>query len=619
VSAQLFQLLAQLDRPGATELVIATGRQVAVRVNSTYQTLTASAVSLPQLMHLIRDTQLAALVPASEKVGDPVALDLDGRALRAQFIRQGTDVMLRIEHRPAPQPPARPTPAPRPAARGGDLPVALRASEGRSQLQSDAAIRLPARDPRDDSSPPPQRSAPASDPALRPPARDPRDDSSPPYRAAREPASDPALRTPARDPRDDSAVRFARDPRDESTRRAAPPSDPALRPPPAPVVDDARPTLIDEPSEVLPALTALITEARRRDATDLHLAANRPVLVRTVGDLVALDPAPRSATDVERLLLPLLGPARRRQLEARGYVDLAVDVPGAGRLRTNVSRQQGGLKGAFRLMMPRPPTLEELGLPAAVAKVTEHHQGLVVIAGPSGHGKTTTLAALVDLLNRADPIHILTIEDPVEIVHPKHAAVVSQREVGRHTLSFAAALKASLREDPDVIVIGELRDRETVEIALTAAETGHLVLATMSTPSAAKTIDRLIDMFPPADQSQVRASLGAALKAIVAQRLLPNAQGTGVVAAVELLVGMLALANMIRDNKLFQLPNLMQRGKAFGMIRLDDSLSELVRAGKLAEDVAVRYADNKKDFVAQLHPAAPEPVKRGLFGRKDRE
>ena len=621
MSAQLFQLLAQLDRPGATELVIATGRQVAVRVNSTYQTLTASAVSLPQLMHLIRDTQLAALVPASEKVGDPVALDLDGRALRAQFIRQGTDVMLRIEHRPAPQPPARPTPAPRPAARGGDLPVALRASEGRSQLQSDAAIRLPARDPRDDSSPPPQRSAPASDPALRPPARDPRDDSSPPYRAAREPASDPALRTPARDPRDDSAVRFARDPRDESTRRAAPPSDPALRPPPAPVVDEARPTLIDEPSEVLPALTALITEARRRDATDLHLAANRPVLVRTVGDLVALDPAPRSATDVERLLLPLLGPARRRQLEARGYVDLAVDVPGAGRLRTNVSRQQGGLKGAFRLMMPRPPTLEELGLPAAVAKVTEHHQGLVVIAGPSGHGKTTTLAALVDLLNRADPIHILTIEDPVEIVHPKHAAVVSQREVGRHTLSFAAALKASLREDPDVIVIGELRDRETVEIALTAAETGHLVLSTMSTPSAAKTIDRLIDMFPPDDQSQVRASLGAALKAIVAPRLLPDAQGTGMVAAVEVLVGVLALANLIRDNKLFQLPNLMQRGRAFGMLRLDDSLLEHVRAGRLTEEVAVRHADNKKELVAALHPAPPpaEPVKRGLFGRKDRE
>jgi twitching motility protein PilT len=381
------------------------------------------------------------------------------------------------------------------------------------------------------------------------------------------------------------------------------------------------PSLVDEPSEVVPALAALVEEARQRKATDLHLAAHRPVLIRTLGELLPLDPAPRAPAEVEAMVLPLLGPLRRRQLAERGYVDLAVDVPGGGRLRTNVSRQQGGLKAAFRLAVAAPMTLVELGLPAAVAKVTEYHQGLVVIAGPSGHGKTTTLAALVDVLNRSEPIHILTIEDPVEIVHPRYAAVVSQREVGRHTRSFAAALKASLREDPDAIVIGELRDRETVEIALTAAETGHLVLATMSTPSAAKTIDRLVDMFPPDDQPQVRASLGAALKAIVAQRLLPDARGTGMVAAVELLVGVLALANLIRDNKLFQLPNLMQRGRAFGMLRLDDSLAELVRAGKLTEDVALRHADNKKELLATLHPPVPsaEPAKRGLFGRKDRE
>jgi len=528
LSAQLFQLLGQLDRPGATELVIATGRPLAVRIDGAYQSLTATPVSLPQLMHLIRDTPLAPLIPDVEQVGEQVALALDGRPLRAQFIRQGGDVMLRIEQRPAAQPAIRPTPQP------------------------------------------PSRPTPL----------------------------------PARTPPHGSAI--------------AVPQIAVRTPPPA-----AEPTaaLIDEPSEVPPALAALVAEARRRGATDLHIAANRPVLIRVLGELIALDAAPRSAADVEALVVPLLGPTRRGQLAERGYVDLAVDVPGGGRLRTNVSRQQGGLKGAFRLAVAAPPSLTELGLPAAVAKVTEHHQGLVVIAGPSGHGKTTTLAALIDLLNRADPIHILTIEDPVEIVHPRHAAVVSQREVGRHTMSFAAALKASLREDPDVIVIGELRDRETVEIALTAAETGHLVLSTMSTPSAAKTIDRLIDMFPPDDQSQVRASLGAALKAIVAQRLLPDAQGTGMVAAVEVLVGVLALANLIRDNKLFQLPNLMQRGRAFGMLRLDDSLLEHVRAGRLTEEVAVRHADNKKELVAALHPAPPpaEPVKRGLFGRKDRE
>jgi twitching motility protein PilT len=570
VSAQLFHLLAQLDRPGATELVVATGRQVAVRINSAYQTLTAAPVTLPQLMHLIRDTQLTASVPSKDKVGDPIAIDLDGRALRAQFIRQGADVMLRIEHRPAPQPP-RPTPVPMVAR----APTPTRTADV-------ATGRTP--------------TTPAHGAAIS------RTQSA---RMATPPHGTPGGAAP----RDIGGAQPARSP-----------SQPPAQPAPVVAAERAPAGLLDEPSEVVPGLATLVADARRRNATDLHIAANRPVLMRAVGELVAVDQAPRTPAEVEALLVPLLGPLRRRQLAERGYVDLAVDVPGAGRLRANVSRQQGGVKGSFRLAVATPPTLEELGLPAAVAKVTEHHQGLVVVAGPSGHGKTTTLAALVDLLNRADPIHILTIEDPVEIVHPKHAAVVSQREVGCHTVSFASALKASLREDPDVIVIGELRDRETVEIALTAAETGHLVLATMSTPSAAKTIDRLIDMFPPDDQSQVRASLGAALKAIVAQRLLPNAQGTGVVAAVELLVGMLALSNLIRDNKLFQLPNLMQRGRAFGMLRLDDSLLELVRAGKLAEDVALRMADNKKELHAALHPAAPEPAKRGgLFGRKDRE
>jgi twitching motility protein PilT len=218
--------------------------------------------------------------------------------------------------------------------------------------------------------------------------------------------------------------------------------------------------------------------------------------------------------------------------------------------------------------------------------VVAHHQGLVVLAGPNGQGKTTTLAALVDLVNSTKPYHIITIEDPVELEHPRKQAVITQREVGRHTKSFAAALKASLREDPDVIVIGELRDRETVEIALTAAETGHLVLATMSTPSAAKTIDRLIDMFPPADQAQARASIAGALRAIVAQRLLPAANGRGVVPAVELVTGVLPLAVLIRDDKLYQLPNLMQRGRAFGMIRFEDSLLELLRTGRITEDTA---------------------------------
>jgi twitching motility protein PilT len=360
-----------------------------------------------------------------------------------------------------------------------------------------------------------------------------------------------------------------------------------------------------------PALRELVLEASRKRASDLHLAPGRPACARVLGQLVPLRGEALSPAAVEALVMPLLDGRGHRQLDTVGYSDFAFEMPGGGRLRSNISKCQGGVRGTFRIAREQPPTLDELGLPKELAKVISHHQGLVVIAGPSGHGKTTTLAALVDLVNATSAFHIITVEDPIEIVYRRKLAVVSQREVGPHTRSFAAALKGSLREDPDVIVIGELRDRETVEIALTAAETGHLVLATMSTPSAAKTIDRLVDMFPPDDQSQVRASIAGALRAIVAQRLLPSAQGDGVVAAVELLTGVLPLANMIRDDKLFQLPSLMQRGRAFGMIRLDDSLAELVRANKLTTEAALAASDNRKELATRLQQGtAAVPVMR---------
>jgi twitching motility protein PilT len=359
---------------------------------------------------------------------------------------------------------------------------------------------------------------------------------------------------------------------------------------------------------VPPAFAALIRAARQHAATDLHLSPGQPPLLRAVGQLHRLG-EPLDAAAVAALLEPCLTPDDRVALDHRGYVDLALDVPGErgapGRLRANISRQRGGLKGSFRLVWEGVPTLELLGLPKDLARVTSYHQGLVVIAGPSGHGKTTTLAALVDLINSSKPHHILCVEDPVEVVHPRKMSVVSQREVGQHTLSFATALKASLREDPDVIVIGEVRDRETVEIALTAAETGHLVIVTMSTPSAAKTIDRLIDMFPPDDQPQVRISLAAALRFILAQRLLPRQAGDGVVPAVELLTGVLPVAALIRDNKLFQLPNLQQRGRAFGMIRFDDSILELIRSGAISEEAGLAVAENKREMHANLHPPDP--------------
>ena len=370
----------------------------------------------------------------------------------------------------------------------------------------------------------------------------------------------------------------------------------------APVVTPAAQTTSKLPRE----LVALVQQAHARHASDLHVASLRPTAVRVLGELVPLDPSrgPATAAEVQAVLGPIIAQHQAR-FDAVGYIDVALESPTGGRLRANISKHQGGLKGTFRLAYATPPTLEQLGLPRELGKVVHHHQGLVVIAGPSGHGKTTTLAALVDLVNAARAFHIITVEDPIEIVYPRKAAVVSQREVGPHTRSFAAALKGSLREDPDVIVIGELRDRETVEIALTAAETGHLVLATMSTPSAAKTIDRLVDMFPPDDQAQVRASIAGALRAIVAQRLLPAADGTGLHPAVELLTGCLPLSAMIRDDKLYQLPNLMQRGRAFGMIRLDESLLELHRVGRVTADAVLAVTENKKEMTVQLKKGRP--------------
>lgn len=395
----------------------------------------------------------------------------------------------------------------------------------------------------------------------------------------------------------------------------APPAAAAPPPPARPMRATTIPPFVDNPMPPLQpiaaarapaAFVALVEDARRRRATDLHVTGGQPAMIRSVDGLAPLGAVLDDDT-VEAMLLPLLTPLQRGQLEQRGYVDTAIDLGRVARLRANLSRTRAGLKGAFRVVLPAPPTLEQLMLPAELAKVTTYHQGLVVIAGPNGHGKTTTLAALIDLINSTKPHHILTVEDPVEILHPRKRALISQREVGAHTRSFASALKASLREDPDVIVIGELRDRETVEIALTAAETGHLVLATMSTPSAAKTLDRLIDMFPPDDQPQVRSSLAAALRFVVAQRLLPSADGTGLVAAIELLTGVLPLAALIRDDKLYQINSLQQRGRAFGMIRLDDSLAELVRIGRITEEVALRTAESKRELTAALRPA-PAPA-----------
>ena len=374
------------------------------------------------------------------------------------------------------------------------------------------------------------------------------------------------------------------------------------------------------------ALADLLAEARTRGASDVHLMSGQPARMRVVGRLQAHGPE-LDHGQVQGMLTPLFSESHRQRFDELGYADLAADFAG-GRLRININRQRGGWKGCFRLVAAGPSPLAELGLPDELAKITVHHQGLVVVSGPSASGKTTTMAALVHLFNETRPVHIITVEDPVEIVHPIRRALVTQREVGAHTKSFYKALKGSLREDPDIIVIGELRDRETVEMALSAAETGHLVLATMSTPSGARTIDRLIDMFPPDVQSQVRATLAGALKLVISQRLVASADGMRQIAAAEMITGNVPLWSLIRDNKLFQLPSLLQRGRAYGMIRIEDSLNQLIANGAITVEEARRHADDPKAIqspsdVARRAAAEAEKAQTrrgglgGLFRKKD--
>jgi twitching motility protein PilT len=356
------------------------------------------------------------------------------------------------------------------------------------------------------------------------------------------------------------------------------------------------------PPRVLPkfegdALDDLLGKARAQRASDVHVLADRPPMLRVAGDLVQQDYVVTEA-QAEALILARVPAAARSTLDRDGSCDFAMVHPAYGRFRANVTRQRTGYKLTARPIGDHIPTLEELGLPESIGRATEHHQGLIVITGPTGHGKTTTLNAVVGIINRERRHHVITVEDPVEYIHPTARAVISQREVGTHTKSFAAALKGSLREDPDVIVVGELRDTETVRMALSASETGHLVISTMNTPSAAKAIERLIDLFPPGDQPQVRMTLAGGLRLIVSQRLLPTADRTGLCAAAEILPGNMPLWNLIRENRTYQIASLQQRGKNLGIVRLDESLAQLVRSGRTTMELAKALAEQPEHFEA---------------------
>ncbi len=362
------------------------------------------------------------------------------------------------------------------------------------------------------------------------------------------------------------------------------------RPITAPLVSPSRPS-----TARAAAVDAILARGIAAGASDILVHPDSVVRQRVAGTLIAGE-GRFTAAQTDELLSRIVPEDLREVLRVDGEIDFTYPVPEVGRFRTSIYRQHRGLSGVFHFAPLTPPTLESLGLPQDLARVTTYPQGMVLVTGPAGCGKTSTLAALVDLINEERHDHILTIEDPIEYLHTSKRCFVNQRQVRRHTESFARALRAALREDPDVICIGELRDLETISLAMSAAETGHLVLATLHTNSAIRTINRIVGAFPSSQQGQIRTMLSESLRAVISQRLLPAATGQGVVAALEILHVNPAIGNLIRDNKTFQIASVLLTGRTRGQKALDHSLTELVQAGVITAEVAAANSDNPTAF-----------------------
>jgi twitching motility protein PilT len=329
-------------------------------------------------------------------------------------------------------------------------------------------------------------------------------------------------------------------------------------------------------------LTQLLATATTRQASDLHLSSGLAPMLRVHGDMVSLDLPAMDAAQLVHLLAQAMSRQQREDFATSLELDFALDVPGLARFRVNAFQHSRGAGAVFRSIPSVVPMLETLGAPAIVAELALKPRGLVLVTGPTGSGKSTTLAAMVDFYNRTQRGHIITVEDPIEFVHDTKKCLVTQREVGRHTHSFSAALRSALREDPDVILVGEMRDLETIRLALSAAETGHLVFGTLHTASATKTIDRIIDVFPAEEKEMVRSMLSESLQGVVAQTLCKTADGLGRVAAHEIMLGTPAIRNLIREGKVAQMYSSLQTGLSQGMQTLDQSLAELVKRQRIA-------------------------------------
>jgi twitching motility protein PilT len=356
-------------------------------------------------------------------------------------------------------------------------------------------------------------------------------------------------------------------------------------------------------------ITELLTFTQKQSASDLHLSSGQPPILRVDGDIAPLRVAALSAEEVTTMLHSVMNEKQRSDYELNLEIDFAMRFGDNCRFRVNAFYTVNGPAAVFRLIPNEVVTLRSLKMPDILTKLTYLQRGIILVTGPTGSGKSTTLAAMVNHINESMPRHIITVEDPIEFIHTSKRALINQRELGSHTLSFARALKSALREDPDVILVGELRDLETIKLALTAAETGHLVMGTLHTSSAAKTIDRIIDVFPPHDKEMVRSMLAGSIEAIISQALLKRAEGAGRVAAYEILLATPAVRNLVRENKIAQIQSLIQVGSKKGMITMRDCIYGLLEKGLISNEMA-------KMTIATLMAESDTGDDAGLMGNK---
>jgi twitching motility protein PilT len=355
----------------------------------------------------------------------------------------------------------------------------------------------------------------------------------------------------------------------------------------------------------------------KQGASDLHLTTGAPPSLRIDGRIEKLEYRDLTDEECKALIMEILTDDQRRRFAENWDLDCAYTVPECGRFRCNIFLQRKGVGAVFRYIPEHIKTMEELNLPSIIRDIILANQGLILVTGPTGSGKSTTLAAMINELNINDKLHILTLEDPIEFVHPNKKSLVNQREISTNTKSFATALKAALREDPDVILVGEMRDPETIALALKAAETGHLVFGTLHTMSAPKAIDRIIDSFGQEEQPQIRSMLSESLKAVVAQALLPRIVGKGRIAAHEIMINNMAISNLIRENRIFQIKSTMQTARAEGMQTMDDSLTKLMQEGKISIELGKSMISKglSTGAAGQLNgPGSAQPNIAGIGG-----